>query len=159
MDYSCNEFDLMYLINPNVLDKIQSHPKNITQYNEDLKFYRKRIFALTKDYLKGKKREGDLDKIFQKYATACIEYFKFIDKSEIIQASYKDMNQKKKTTIINKDAVIKSNEIMMNKKKPPAPRITDHIKIKSTKTKTNKKLVIPRVKNINLKNERFKNKI
>ena len=47
----------------------------------------------------------------------------------------------------------------MNKKKPPAPRITDHIKIKSTSNKTNRKIVIPRERKINLKNERFKNKI
>ena len=157
MNDPCNKFDLMYLVNPNILDKVQPHQETTKEYKEDLKFYRKRIFALTKDYLKGHKKDKDLDKIFFEYSSACIEYFKFIDKSEIIQESYKNLETKPKCEKVDKQAVNKSNEFIFNKKKPPAPRITDHIKIKSTKT--NKKIVIPRERKINLKNERFKNKI
>ena len=69
------------------------------------------------------------------YAKACVDYFKFTDKSELIQATYNDIKVKKKNNTIDKNAVSKSNEFMLNKKKPPAPRITDHIKLKSTKTK------------------------
>ena len=161
MDTSSNKFDLIYLVNPNLINKLQF--KNNTQHSElfkdDVKFYRKRIFALTRDYLKGKKRDKDLDKIWENYANSCIEYFKFIDKSEIIQNTYKDIKVKKNTTLLDLKAVDKGNEFIMNKKKPPAPRITDHIKIKSTSNKTNRKIVIPRERKINLKNERFKNKI
>ena len=64
MDDPCNKFDLMYLVNPNILDKVQTNQNTTKQYKEDLKFYRKRIFALTKDYLKGHKKDKDLDKIF-----------------------------------------------------------------------------------------------
>ena len=159
MDFSSNNFDLTYLVNPNLADKLTYKKKETQILNEDINFYRKRIFALTKDYLKGKKRDKDLDKIWEKYASSCVEYFKFIDKSELIQETYKDMKQKKKNKIIDKKAINRGNEIIMNKKKPPAPRITDHIKIKTTKTKTNKKIVIPREKTLDIKNDRFKNKI
>ena len=159
MDFSSNNFDLTYLVNPNLADKLY-HKKEVTQIlNEDINFYRKRIFALTKDYLKGKKRDKDLDKIWEKYASSCVEYFKFKDKSELIQETYKDIKQKNKKKFIDKKAIDRGNEIIMNKKKPPAPRITDHIKITTTKTKTNKKMIIPREKTLDIKNDRFKNKI
>ena len=35
------------------------------------------------------------------------DYFKFIDKSELIQATYKDIKLKKKNNIIDKNAVSK----------------------------------------------------
>ena len=66
---------------------------------------------LTKDYLKGKKRDKTLDKIWEEYALACIEHFKFVDKAEIIQEDYKNFSNKKKKTQIDKDAVKNSNEL------------------------------------------------
>lgn len=161
MDTSSNIIDYMYLVNPNRLEKIKQKKENTIILNEDIHFYRKRIFSLTKDYLKGKKRDRDLDKMWEIYATACVDYFKFIDKSELIQATYKDIKVKKKSNVIDKNVVTKSNEFMLNKKKPPVPRITDHIKLKSTKThvKTTQKMVIPRERNLNLKSDHFKNKI
>ena len=154
-----NLTNYMYLINPNILSKIKSKNEKTNILNNEIQFYRKRIFSLTKDYLKGKKRDKDLDKIWEIYAMHCVNYFKFIDKSELIQDTYKGMNNKKKKKPIDQKAIERGNEIIMNKKKPPAPRITDHIKIKTTKTKTNKKMVIPRERNLNLKSEHFKNKI
>jgi hypothetical protein len=161
MDISSNVFDYMYLVNPNRLDRIRQKKENTIILNEEIHFYRKRIFSLTKNYLKGKSRDRDLDKMWEIYAKACVDYFKFIDKSELIQATYMDIKVKKKKNIIDKNAVTKSNEFMLNKKKPHAPRITDHIKVTSTKTniKTNKKMVIPRERKLNLKSDHFKNKI
>lgn len=158
MDISSNIYDLQYLTNPNLMFKL-SDEKKCKISPGDLKFYKKRIFFLTKDYLKGKKKDKHLDKIWEEYASACIEHFKFIDKAEVIQEDYKNFSKKKGKTKIDKNIVKNSNELMMNKKTPPAPRITDHIKIKSTKTKTGKKLVIPKQRNINIKTDKFKNKI
>ena len=158
MDTSANIYDLQYLTNPNLMMRLSNNYKSKIS-PVDLKFYKKRIFFLTKDYLKGKKRDKTLDKIWEEYALACIEHFKFVDKAEIIQEDYKNFSNKKKKTKIDKDAVENSNELMMNKKTPPAPRITDHIKIKSTRVKTNKKLVIPKQRNLNITTDKFKNKI
>ena len=73
------------------------------------------------------------------YASACIAHFKFIDKAEIIQEDYKEYKTKKKNTKIDKNVIKNSNEFMLNKKSPPAPRSTDHINVKSTKIKTAKR--------------------
>jgi hypothetical protein len=164
MDASYNDFDVMYLSNPNFLQRFKPkmERKKIIS-DKDMKFYRKRIFLLTKDYLNGKLKDENLDKIWEKYAASCIDYFKFIDKSEIIQETYKNMNLEASRTSIKKDIstneVIKeSNQYIMNKTQP-IPKITDHIKLKKTKSNDKKKIIIPREKNINIKNSKFKNKI
>ena len=95
MDVSANIYDLQFLTNPNLINKI-TNDKMLCISPEDIKFYKKRIFMLTKNYLKGKKRDRDLDKIWQEYASACIAYFKFIDKAEVIQEDYKEYKTKKK---------------------------------------------------------------
>jgi hypothetical protein len=158
MDISANVYDLQFLTNPNLINKI-SNEKRLGISPEDIKFYKKRIFVLTKNYLKGKKKDRDLDKIWEEYASACISHFKFIDKAEIIQEDYKEFKTKKKATKIDKNVIKNSNEFMINKKSPPAPRITDHINVKSTKIKTTKKMIIPQQRNINIKTDKFKNKI
>jgi len=158
MDVSANIYDLQFLTNPNLINKI-TNDKMLCISPEDIKFYKKRIFMLTKNYLKGKKRDRDLDKIWQEYASACIAYFKFIDKAEVIQEDYKDYKAKKNHIKIDKNVIKNSNEFMLNKKSPPAPRITDHINVKSTKIKTAKKIIIPQQRNINIKTDKFKNKI
>lgn len=158
MDISANVYDLQFLTNPNLINKI-SNEKRLGISPEDIKFYKKRIFILTRNYLKGKKKDRDLDKIWEEYAAACIAHFKFIDKAEIIQEDYKEYKTKKKNTKIDKNVIKNSNEFMLNKKSPPAPRITDHINVKSTKIKTAKKMIIPQQRNINIKTDKFKNKI
>ena len=77
MDTSSNIIDYMYLVNPNRLDRIKQKKENTIILNEEIHFYRKRIFSLTKDYLKGKSRDRDLDKMWEIYAKACVDYFKF----------------------------------------------------------------------------------
>ena len=49
-----------------------------------------------------------------------------------------------------------SNSMMLRKKKPYRPRITDNIKIKSTRINTPP--VIPKTRNFNLKDPRFREK-
>jgi hypothetical protein len=153
MDYPANKFDLQFLTNPSFINQISSKtPTRISP--EDLNFYKKRIFKVTKEYLRGKKRDPDLDKDFEAYAFSCIEHFKFIDKAEIIQEEYLLMG--KNPTIIDPSGIRINNDIMMKKKKNPIPKITDHINI--TSTKTIKKMVLPLQRKINIKTDKFKNK-
>lgn len=161
MDISRNSLDYLYLVNPNRLDKIRSKKKKPEIFNDDIHFYRKRIFSLTKNYLKGKTHDKDLDKIWEIYAKACVEHFKFKDKSELIQETYKNMNVKERKQKLDNNVIEKSNEYILNKNKPAVPKITDHIKLKSKKTNTkiNKKIIIPRERELNLKSDHFRNKI
>ena len=102
MDVSLNLIDLQYLTNPDKLTKLMQK-KNLQQIpRNDLDFYKKRIFQLTKDMLRGEKINTKVNKAFVNYAQICIDHFKFMDKMELIQNDYKILNPplKKKTHLI-----------------------------------------------------------
>ena len=154
MDVSLNLIDLQYLTNPDKLTKLMQK-KDLQQISRnDLDFYKKRIFQLTKDMLRGEKINTKVNKAFVNYAQICIDHFKFMDKMELIQNDYKDIKSpvNKKNTFNMKN----SNSMMLRKKKPYRPRITDNIKIKSTRINTPP--VIPKTRNFNLKDPRFREK-
>ena len=154
MDVSLNLIDLQYLTNPDKLTKLMQK-KDLQQISRnDLDFYKKRIFQLTKDMLRGEKINTKVNKSFVNYAQVCIDHFKFTDKMELIQNDYKDIKSpvNKKNTFNMKN----SNIVMLRKKKPHRPRITDNIKIKSTRINTPP--VIPKTRNFNLKDPRFREK-
>jgi hypothetical protein len=154
MDVSLNLIDLQYLTNPDKLTKLMQK-KDLQQIpRNDLDFYKKRIFQLTKEMLRGEKINTKVNKAFVNYAQICIDHFKFIDKMELIQNEYKDIKPpiNKKNTFNIKN----SNGVMLKKKKPYRPRITDNIKIKSTRINTPP--VIPKTRNFNLKDPRFREK-
>ena len=154
MDVSLNLIDLQYLTNPDKLTKLMQK-KDLQQISRnDLDFYKKRIFQLTKDMLRGEKINTKVNKAFVNYAQICIDHFKFMDKMELIQNDYKDI----KSPVNNKNTfnMKNSNGMMLRKKKPHRPRITDNIKIKSTRINTPP--VIPKTRNFNLKDPRFREK-
>ena len=154
MDISLNLIDLQYLTNPDQLTKLMQK-KDLQQISRnDLDFYKKRIFQLTKEMLRGEKINTKVNKSFVNYAQVCIDHFKFTDKMELIQNDYKDIKSpvNKKNTFNMKN----SNSVMLRKKKPYRPRITDNIKIKSTRINTPP--VIPKTRNFNLKDPRFREK-
>ena len=154
MDISLNLIDLQYLTNPTEMNKLLRN-KNLSSVSmADLNFYKKRIFQLTKNMLRGKKITTKVDKAFENYARICIEHFKFIDKMEIIQKDYENITvTTKETKSFN---IEKSNSIMMKKKKPYRPKITDNIKIKTNRVV--KPPIIPKQRTFNLKDPRFREK-
>jgi len=96
MDISKNQkLDLLYLTNPNIMNKYNKTQEINSIEPEELKFYRKRILMLTKDYLRNKQENTTLDDVFNSYAYSLINFFKFIDKKEIIQQEYKNVKEKK----------------------------------------------------------------
>ena len=154
MDVSLNLIDLQYLTNPDKLTKLMQK-KDLQQISRnDLDFYKKRIFQLTKDMLRGEKINTKVNKAFVNYAQICIDHFKFMDKMELIQNDYKDIKSPvNKKNIFN---MKNSNSMMLRKKKPYRPKITDNIKIKSTRINTPP--VIPKTRNFNLKDPKFREK-
>ena len=82
---------LEYLTNPAYYSIINKNNKSITTLTnnkEDVRFYRKRIIALTKDMLKGDIPSTGLKEIHDDYVKSLITYFKIVDKTDIIQDQY-----------------------------------------------------------------------
>lgn len=155
-----NDIDLLYFSNTYGLKKIaekEEQKKDIIN-KEDKKFYRKRIIQLTKDLLKGKGDNNIINASFNAYIKTAIEHFKFIDKKEIMQEEYKDLERKKKTdNKIKEFKSIDSDKLMMKEIKN---KTNDNIKnfavVKNKKKK--ERMKTPTQKKIDLKTDKLKNK-
>ena len=87
------DITLEFLTNPlyhNMLHSKSGLINNNKINKQDLKFYRKRIHALSKDLLKGDSPNSSLKKIHDDYVHAAILYLKMIDTKDIIQEQYKN---------------------------------------------------------------------
>tara|TARA_Y100000996_G_C22553253_1_gene654557 strand:- start:2383 stop:2865 length:483 start_codon:yes stop_codon:yes gene_type:complete len=157
-DITSNNVDLTYLTNPiysRILNENIDPPSILNK--DELSIYKKRIFLLTKNFLKGGiSDDKTLDTIFNKYAAACINYLKFKDISEIIQEDYAGYEIKKnKTKEINRNSIIdninQSNNLIMHKKKAKEPKITDIVTIKKAKKRN---IPIPQIRDLTTKDKR-----
>ncbi len=151
MDLSRNlQMDLLYLTN----GRMRSRIENLDGVNkEDLRFYRKRILQQTKDYLREGRLEGSIDRAFDNYADKLIEYYKFIDKKEIIQKDYEDIVSSPKKELKKLD-IKEENMKIMRDVEPTVKTIKDFINVITEKPK--KKKIIPKVKEFNLRKEELR---
>ena len=85
---------LDYLVNKDYIAKMNSMTENQNQElknKKDKRFYRKRVFNLTKELLSGELSQDifpDIKQAFDNYVRHCISYFKAIDCSDIMQEEY-----------------------------------------------------------------------
>ena len=152
MDLSRNiQMDLLYLTNDRARRRVASLENGVNK--EDLKFYRKRILQQTKDYLREGRLESSIDRAFDNYADKLMEYYKFIDKKEIIQKEYENMEENSGIDV--KDInLMEENKKMMKEVEPPVKTIKDFITVVAEKPK--KKRIIPKLKEFNLKKDELR---
>jgi hypothetical protein len=130
---------------------------------KDKKFYKRRIFDLTKQLLNNEKPERmypDVTSAFDMYANICIEYFKILDKTDIIQEDYDNIlamvDAKNEIPVENNQEEI--NKLLMRSIKITEPNALEKL-VKRTSTQVAKKPpIIPIQKDINLHDPVLKNK-
>lgn len=90
-----NQITLDYLLNKEQFRNQINNKLKKSINKRDKKFYRKRIYDLTKVLLINKEKPDDLfpdvKYAFDNYIKTCINYFKSIDNNDIIQDEYKDL--------------------------------------------------------------------
>jgi len=153
MDISLNMIDLEYLINPSFSSLCPDPKEEEEDLKSDIDFYKKRIFKLTKDLLRNTKCTTEVNRGFKEYAKICIQYFKFMDKSEIIQKQYANQKKSESKNVVPQTEI--PNHLLMRS----APAIHRTIpECMPVKVKNEKKKVIfmPQNHNINLKDPLFK---
>jgi len=137
---------------------------------EDKRFYRKRIYSLFKEIISGKPPPDlflDVKSTYETFVTTAINYFKAIDRSDIIQSEYgesvsvEDLSNNtidcsincsiNGTTDYNEGLLSSLRSVKMN-----TPTLDKYV----TKIRTKKKeeLILPQQKDINLQNPEFKSK-
>ena len=161
-----NQVTLECLMNKETYKKyVSSKRKNVVN-KKDLKFYRRRILSLTKEMLYPEELKDKTDashhpniiSLFQIYSKACIEYFKTLDKNDIIQEDYE--------TLITETAEMKVEDIktQLEIDKEFVRSITikesntlDNF-VKRNMTAAKEEPILPKQKDINLKDPALKNK-
>ena len=127
MDISCDKLNLLYLTNQtyqNRYNKLNDNEKKKDSTlvdDEEIAFYKKRIFQLTKELLRGKTINSDIDAGFRNFASVCVNYFQFEDAKEVYQKEYENIHTIKKGPDLNFNE-IDANKLMMKSEKPQEPK-------------------------------------
>lgn len=169
-DAFLNQATLDYLINKKQYKLHLTNAINKKINKKDIKFYRKRILNLSKDLLLKEDSEisvfPDIKCAFEIFLKTCINYFKILDRNDIIQKEYNnidieinpDIEIKEKTEINDSTDFLKeeNNKLLMRSVKMSNSHLDKFIKIKMTKQQEG--IIIPQQKEINLKDPILKNK-
>ena len=165
-----NRVTLDCLLNKEMYSNQIKTKKERALSKEDKRFYRKRIYSLFKEIISGKPPQDlflDVKSTYETFVTTAINYFKAIDRSDIIQSEYgesvsvEDLSNNtidgsmncsiNDATDYNESLLSSLRSVKMN-----TPTLDKYV----TKTRTKKKeeLILPQQKDINLQNPEFKSK-
>ena len=154
-----SDIDLLYFSNKQLSQKYnktqEAEEKNAVVSNEDREFYKKRVYQMTKELLRGKKINSTIDESFYEFLNVTIKHLKFVDKKDIIQKDYKDIKEKEKKIDKNFE-IMDKNKLMMKDKKNKKKTIKEFVNIVNKKKQP--KVFLPEKKVINLKSTELKEK-
>lgn len=145
------------------ISQSQGKSNNKIVNKKEKKFYKRRIFDLTKQLLNNEKPEmmlPDVSSAFDSYAKMCIEYFKALDKTDIIQSDYDGFIDElgSGSNTLSESEQAELNQLLMRTIKITEPNALEKL-VKRTTTKICQKApIIPMQKDINLKDPLLKNK-
>ena len=162
-----NQVTLDCLLNKNMYNKHLLAERKKTTNKRDKKFYKRRIFDLTKELLLTKEEPDnlfpDVKYSFDIFVDSCIHYFKSKDNNDIIQAEYKNIEE---MNVIESDLLElnvesplteeEANTLLMRSFKITQPSLDNFVKIKYTKSPC--EIILPKQKDINLKDPDLRNK-
>ena len=165
---SISDINLEMLFNKRQHPKTETAPKLYSK--KDKKFYKKRIYDLTKSLLNNELPPVIFPEVlcaFDNYVKTCIKYFKVLDTSDIIQEDYIGMDEEDLDEELDEDDDVNKiienvqdnshDKLMMRSIKITEPNALEKL-VKRTITKKEVEPIIPQQKDINLKDPILKNK-
>lgn len=171
-EHIVNELTMRYLCNRSMHDskptiEQNKHDKNI---KKDKKFYRKRIIDMTKKLMNEDTTTDETHRMdipismrnaFNSYVHDCIDYFKDLDRSDLLQNEYCDIdtNTKKNSPDVECKSQTYANELFM--KNVCAKKSTDldsFVSREKIQQNSKKKEDYPKKKKIKLKDPTLKDK-
>lgn len=152
-----NSITLNYLTNPSYQPGLAKKMPDLLEVNKaEVKFYRKRILALTKDMIRGEIPSDGVKKIHDNYVAYIIEYLKMLDTRDILQEEYGDTVEKDlNNTLHTDDDINEANKSIM--KQPTITSTLDDFIISKTIT-MREPAPLPKKKQINLLKKELKTK-
>jgi hypothetical protein len=161
MDFDTNKVTLMFLANSVYQEEVEREEPNLAkERKKEEKFYRKRVFAMMKDMLRGKYPSDELRRAHQSYVHSLINYIKVQDRVDLIQKDYPpksiDESSDKQNTLIE-DSLISANALLMtNLPVNDKGTLDDFVEVK--KCKVTKDVIPPRRKDLNIKTDDHRTK-
>jgi hypothetical protein len=156
-----NNLDL-YFMNQHEYSKIKEkeNKKEERKNRKELKFYKKRIYELIKEILDGKETNEELVDSLDIFIKKSIEHFKIIDRSDILQEEYNNISKKVKFKKELKEdeterKIEESNNLLMKSMDVKTTDIEKSLGL-IRKKKECKKEIIPKQKELNIKDPKFK---
>ena len=154
---------LTYLTNPiyNLDEKKTSTIKCEPSISKnEIKFYRKRINALSRNLMKGEVANDNVKAAHDDFIKVAIEYFKFIDTEEILQTEYDgcDKDVDAISDAAKEFSIEEANDCILSKQEP-SNTLDNYVTIKTIKTsQTDGKIKHPQRRKINLHSEELRYK-
>jgi hypothetical protein len=162
-----NQITLDCLLNKEMHNKHFRSKKIEEKNKEEIKFYRKRTFYLFKEIISGNTPEDlllDVKYAYDNFINSTVNYFKTIDKNDIIQAEYNDIDNlllNSNNNIIdlsfNLTDNIEADNLLLRSVKINLHTLDKYvIRTKINKIKDN--IILPKQREINLKSYDLKTK-
>ena len=163
-----NQITLECLINKEIYKKYltSNNTNTIINNKKDRKFYRKRILQLTRDILLNDpslKITNDIQFVFENYVNHCIQYFKMVDRVDLIQEDYYIEDYTDDTSVVD-DANItlcnntseSADKLLLRSVKINNYTLDKFVKVISTKKEDSTPLPVQKI--FNLKDPILRNK-
>ena len=165
------EMTLEYLMNKEQYAKYihtKDAPTTKDRFKKDKRFYKRRIFDLTKLLLNNEPPDPlmfDVFHAFDNYVRTCVHHFRVLDQTDILQEEYtginlEDLKNMDPTNEINVDSIgsaAEANQLMMRAIHVKQPTLFDNF-ITLKKSAEEKNEFVPLQKDVNLKDPVLKNK-
>ena len=161
-----NQVTLDCLLNKELFNNHIRNKKSRQLNKDDINFYRKRIFNLFKEIISNKAPKDilpDVKYAYDNFLNSAINYFKTIDNNDIIQREYDDMNLLTRDydelvldLSLNITKNVEADKLLMRSIKTNIHTLDKYVK--KTYVKKNDEIVLPKQKEINLKDPNLKNK-
>ena len=144
----------------------KTEENNDKKFINDKKFYKKRVLDMTKRLFREEETNAQLIGFFNTYVKSCVNYLKFLDKSDIIQEKYGSMNvnENLEKTVSDVDASgnninienvdYKNCDYLFSKPEDVKKLNLDMFVIKTVSNPPQK--IIPKRENINIKTKMIK---
>jgi hypothetical protein len=163
-----NQITLNCLMNKKQYEKYVATQVSKSVQEEEKKFYRKRIYCLTKELLLTKEEPmnllPDVKYAFDNYIKSCIHYFKVLDSHDILQQEYEEMQQEEsgKTEVLDQILDVSKNNndadqcLTTRTIKSFYPSLDPFVTV--TSTKQTEEIILPQQREVNLQDPTLMNK-
>jgi hypothetical protein len=172
-----NQVTLECLMNKDTYKKYVATKKKSVVNKKDQKFYRRRILSLTKELLYPEEtttpataptekstatttttNDPNVVGLFQIYSKACIEYFKTLDKNDIIQEDYSTLTiEPAEMSVEDIKTQAEIDQLFMRSVHVKEATTLDKF-VKRSTTAPKEEPILPKQKDINLRDPVLKNK-